>query len=530
MPITPRQSNPRAVLPAMSLAALLVAAADPARAQGTVPDGFSDHLVIGGLNYPVGMAPLSDGRVFVIEQKSAKIRLLVNGALAATDPVCVVDQVNPNGNEQGLLGIAVDPGWPANPYVYVHCDETTPPSTIRISRYTVTGDLSFTGNGALSIDPASRRDLINILPDAAVNHNGGTLRFGPDGMLYDSMGEDAQACLAQDDSTLHGVILRLDVTRLPATPGGPPTLDVITPPDNPQIGSGNALTRLIWAFGLRNPFRFRIDAPTGTLYIGDVGEATYEEVDRAPAGGLNFGWPYFEAYGVHDATCDTSSATTRPIAWYDRTAYVNAAVICAGLYRAPAAASTPFPNGYDGNLFFSDYYIGFLRRYTGSGNNWSLAPPVAGQPNATDWGSGFDAVSDYFVAADGSLWYCRQHYAYAVNTGQIRRIVAQAGAGGGAPPGPPAVALGMPYPQPGRANLTLPYSVAVDCTIDLRIYDLHGGLVRHLIRGEWQAAGTNTSVIWDGRTDSGADARAGIYQVRISGGGHDQSRTAVLLR
>jgi hypothetical protein len=70
----------------------------------------------------------------------------------------------------------------------------------------------------------------------------------------------------------------------------------------------------------------------------------------------------------------------------------------------------------------------------------------------------------------------------------------------------------------------------VDCTIDLRIYDLHGGLVRHLIRGEWQAAGTNTSVIWDGRTDSGADARAGIYQVRISGGGHDQSRTAVLLR
>ena len=124
------------------------------------------------------------------------------------------------------------------------------------------------------------------------------MRFGPDGMLYDSMGDDASGCPAQDDATLHGVILRLDVSRLPSTPGGPPTIDVITPADNPQIASGNLNTRLIWAWGLRNPFRFQIDPTNGVLYIGDVGESQFEEIDRAPVGGLNFGWPYFEAFAL----------------------------------------------------------------------------------------------------------------------------------------------------------------------------------------------------------------------------------------
>src|SRR5207249_382708 len=119
---------------------------------------------------------------------------------------------------------------------------------------------------------------------SAPNHNGGTLRFGPDQCLYDSMGEDASGCVAQDDSSLRGVIMRLDTSRLPSTPGGPAPLDAITPPNNPQIGAINLKTRLIDAYGLRNPFRFAIDPLDGTLYIGDVGQSTYEEVDRQPVG------------------------------------------------------------------------------------------------------------------------------------------------------------------------------------------------------------------------------------------------------
>ncbi|MGH7742336.1 MAG: PQQ-dependent sugar dehydrogenase, partial [Candidatus Eiseniibacteriota bacterium] len=271
----------------LRLALIAIACAvlqSPANAQPLLPTGFQDQPVVGGFNYPVGLAALPDGRVFVIEQFSANVRLIVNDALSSTDPVCVVDQVNASGGEQGLLGIAVDPGWPGRPYLYVHCDASVPGNTIRLSRYTVTGDLSFTGSGALSVDPASRRDLITDLPDTAPNHNGGTLRFGIDGRLYDSMGEDAQSCLAQDDSTLHGVILRLDVSRLPATPGGPPAIDIITPPDNAQVGSSNLRRRLIDVWGLRNPFRFQIDPLDGSRFIGDVGESAYEEVDRAASG------------------------------------------------------------------------------------------------------------------------------------------------------------------------------------------------------------------------------------------------------
>jgi glucose/arabinose dehydrogenase len=500
----------------------------PVRAQATLPDGFSDQLVVGGLDFPVGMAKLADGRVFVIEQKTAKIRLIVNGELSSTDPVCVVDQVQTSGLEQGLLGIATDPGWPARPYVYVHCDETAPNYTIRISRYTVTGDLSFTGNGALSIDVATRRDLINQLPDLYPIHNGGTLRFGPDGRLYDSMGEDSQGCLAQDDSTLHGVILRLDVSRLPATPGGPPSMDVITPPDNPQIGATEEKTRITWAWGLRNPFRFAID-PSGVLFIGDVGENTYEEVDRAPVGGLNFGWPHFEAFAVNNGGCDTSSATTRPIAFYDRTSFPSgAAVMCAGAYHAPAGAATPFPPGYDGDVFFSDFYQGFLRRLKGSGNNWSLAPAVSGQPNANDWAEGMDNVSDYFVARDGSLWYCRGSNNFAGGTGAIRRIVPQSS--GPTPSPSPALDLLPPYPQPANGPVNLPFRISVDGTVNIDVYALDGSLVRSLMHNVQQPAGGTILLTWDGIDDHGHAVRGGIYLVKISALGFDRSCRVVMLR
>ena len=515
-------------------ALLLLAAlqtAGSAHAQTLLPTGFADQPLVSGLDFPVGMARLPDGRVFVIEQLSAKVRLIVNGALASIDPVCTIDQVVAGG-ERGLLGIAVDPDWPQRPYVYVHCDASVPGHTIRISRYTAAGDLSFTGNGALTIDVASRRDLLNDLPDAASNHNGGTLRFGLDRRLYDSVGEDAQACLAQDDSTCHGVILRLDVSRLPTTPGGPPSLDLITPSDNPQVGASNLKRRLIDAWGLRNPFRFQIHPNTGERFIGDVGQSAFEEIDIDAGGGLDFGWPYFEGPTILDAACDTSHALTAPIAWYDRTNLGgSAAVIMGPVYPinvVPLKAVSAFPSNYGGDAFFSDYYHGFLRRLTFTyGSGWSLAPPEAGQPSPSDWGEGFQGVSDYLVVPDGSIWYCRQ--GAAAGAGEIRRIAFIGSGGVGGPPSTPVLTMGSPFPQPSRGAVTLQYSLGISTPIRATIHDVRGRLIRTLEAGVTHGPGDQL-LAWDGLDDRGRGVETGFYLVRIEAGGLSQSRRIVLVR
>jgi glucose/arabinose dehydrogenase len=530
--VRPLRTRPLRFAVLALLAALsATAAARPAAAQTSLPTGFSDLLVAGALNFPIGMAFVDGRRLLVIEQKSNQIRLLVDGALSATDPVGTVDGVQNTGAERGLLGIAVDPGWPGRPYVYVHCDNlASPANTIRISRYTVTGDLSFAGNGALSIDVGSRRDLINTLPDSETNHNGGTLRFGPDGKLYDSMGEDGQSCLAQDDSTLHGVILRLEVNNLPSGGGPPPSLDVITPSDNPQVGATNLNRRLIYAYGLRNPYRFHIDPTNGDLFIADVGESQYEEIDRASTGGLNFGWPNFEGPAVLAPSCVATGAVA-PIFYYDRSG-VTAAVMSAGIYRAPLVTTSVFPVGYQGDYFFSDYYAGFLRRIELNGGTWSLATPAPGQPNATDWGTGFLGVSDYLVGPDGGLWYVRQ-FAGAVpqnGTGQIRRIVYN---GTNPPPPPPpgggGVTFAEPYPSPAPGYANLSYTLDADAVVRLVIYDLNGRVVRHIEDGTLKTAGTYQPT-WDGTDDDGRNVRAGLYAIRLQAGGVEKLRRVMLIR
>lgn len=385
-----------------------------AGAQATVPTGFEDGLVAGGFTQPVGMAFLPDGRLLVIEQKSARVRLLVRGAIAAVDPVGTVPGVNVSGSERGLLGIAVDPGWPARPYLYVHSTYTGPPSRVRISRFTVTGDLEGLGDGALSFDPASRYDLLTDIPDAANNHNGGTVRFGPDGALYVSLGEDATPCAAQDTASLRGVILRLDVSRLPAGAGGPPARALITPANNPFAGAATANTRLIWAYGLRNPFRFQIDPATGTLLIADVGQDTWEEVDRATQGGMNFGWPVREGPASYSGACTATGAVTGPIFWFDHNSGV--AVMSAGVYRRPVPSHDGFPPTYEGDAFVSDYFSGTMWRLRNAGGTWGVAAPVAGQPAPDHWAEGLESVPDYAIGPDGAWWYCKQ------STGEIRRI------------------------------------------------------------------------------------------------------------
>jgi len=585
---------------------------------GTVPTGFTDLSIIPSLDAPVGLTFLPDGRLLVIEQKTANVRLVILSSVTPPPTILTVPEVENSGGEQGLLGIAVDPGWPSRPYLYLHYDHQGD-FHIHVARFTVTGDLDFTGNGMLAIDTGSRYDILTDVPDGASNHNGGTLRFGPDGMLYASFGEDAVRCAAQDTVSLRGVILRLDITGLPAGPGGPPAKDAIAAPGNPFLTHPNENAHLVWALGLRNPFRFHIDMPTGDVFIADVGEETWEEIDRAPVGGLNFGWPHREGPVAFNQSCpDNNTVFVDPIYAFNR-AGTSAAIISAGRYRRPASGIDRFPASYDGDYFFIDYYLGFLRRLTGSGNAWSIAASVPGQPSATNWGTGFEYVSDWALGPSGALFYVRQFDAsFQPGTGEVRRISYASGAApnigsvtatpeasghfavirwltdipsssrvdfgidpatldrsvtdasdvlqhvvllsglepltsyylrvtsdapaGGAttapdPPSPPLsfttpappLQLLAPFPSPAVGAVTLPYDLAADAVVTMRLYDSRGRWVRTLVGASPRSRG-NRAETWDGRDDKGHDAPAGVYIVRLEVGGQHLERRFPLIR
>jgi glucose/arabinose dehydrogenase len=514
----------------------LLALAGPRSAlAGTVPTGFSDvpAVTLGSgktLDRPVGMAFLPDGRVLVIEQVSAKIRLFVGGSLSTTDPVVSLPGVNPEGGEEGLLGIAVDPGWPARPYLYIHCGDGSGPH-IRVSRYTASGELTLATDGHLTVDPATRYDVINDLPDNAGNHNGGTVRFGPDGMLYVSLGDDMNHCAAQDSSVLVGKILRLDVSRLPAGAGGPAPRALITPPGNPYAASPDSNSHLVWAMGLRNPFRFGVDSVDGSLIIGDVGEVTWEEVDWAPTGGLNFGWPLREGPAAYNYSCPNPLvAGTSPIFTWNRVGN-GGSVIGGCVYHRPPGATHGLPAEYEGDAFFGDYYYytGFLKRLHRTGSTWALAAPVPGQPATDDWGEGYLQVSEWQVGPDGGLWYCLQSVNYAGNTGQIREIRATNDTSVPPPVSVPGVSFALPRPSPSIGSASLSYVLPTPARVNLRIYDARGRLVRTLVAPEGEGAGPHAAR-WDGRGDDARDASPGIYFARLDVGGASYQQKLTFLR
>jgi hypothetical protein len=350
--------------------------------------------------------------------------MIVNGAISTTDPITTIADVQTSGNEQGLLGIAIDPNWPARPYVYVYFDRT-PGSVIYLAMFTASGDLSNSSSHNLSL--GSRYNIITDIPDAADNHNGGTIRFGPDGMLYASLGEDADYCMAQDSTAFRGVILRLSVDSLPGGGSGPASKSALIAPGNPFAGP-DANARLAWAYGLRNPFRFNIDAQTGNLYIADVGQGLWEEVSEC-AGGENFGWPFREGpasrvvAGCNEPGGFGNGSFDAPIAYYNRSGF-TASIVSAGLYRPINGPNFyNFPAEYDGDYFFIDYYQGFMRRIKKTGGVWGGAPDVPGQPDTANWGVGFVSGSDFQVGPDGALYYLLQFVNFQPNSGQFRRIV-----------------------------------------------------------------------------------------------------------
>jgi hypothetical protein len=267
--------------PAVALLAVLLAPllASPASAQ---PTGLEVELVpvVGGLDRALGLVNAGDGsgRLFVIEQ-AGLVRVIRNGQVEAQPFLDVRGQVSCCG-ERGLLGLAFHPRFPADDRIFVHYTGGGGETRIVEMR---------TLSGGGRADPSSARTLLTQ-PQPFTNHNGGQIAFGPDGYLYIGLGDGGSGGdplgNAQDVTTLLGSILRIDVDRTD------PGLAYGIPPDNPAYPGVQGARREIWAMGLRNPWRFSFDRANGDLFVADVGQNRWEEIDRLPPGsaGVNLGW------------------------------------------------------------------------------------------------------------------------------------------------------------------------------------------------------------------------------------------------
>jgi glucose/arabinose dehydrogenase len=304
------------------------------------PARYQWQPIVSGLQRPVDLQADGSGRLFVIE-KAGRIRILQNDQLLATPFLDISERVGSRGNEQGLLGLAFDPRYQQNGRFFVNYTDTN--GNTVIARFQVSSDPNVA-------DPQSEVKLLGV-DQPFPNHNGGVLAFGPDGYLYAGLGDGGSAGdpfgNAQNTGVLLGKILRLDVDS--AEP-------YAVPADNPF---GNE----IWAYGLRNPWRFSFDRATGDLYIGDVGQNAWEEIDFLPAGspgGANFGWNYRE--GAHDYKGGGPPGLIDPVAEYSHPEG-GCSIVGGYVYRG----SMPEWNGI---YLYGDYCTGIIWGLIHTDNGW----------------------------------------------------------------------------------------------------------------------------------------------------------------
>ncbi len=319
---------------------------------------FSLSLLAEGLDKPLFLADPNDGsgRLFIVEQTGA-IRILRDGAIEATPWLDLTESVS-GSNEQGLLGLALHPEFTSNGLLFVHFTNLNGNTVVQ--RYQQSTDNSD------QVDMDSGFTVLTV-EQPAPNHNGGMLAFGPDGYLYIGLGDGGSqgdpSGNGQDLGVLLGKILRIDIDSDPGDGG------YIVPVDNPFVQIFSARGE-IWATGLRNPWRFSFDRETGDLWIGDVGQNSFEEIDFQPAGvgGLNYGWSLAEGpVCYNDPSCDTNDQLTWPVFTYGRD--VGLSVTGGYVYRGETVS------GLYGSYLCGDY---------GTGSIWVLTPDGNGEYSASD--------------------------------------------------------------------------------------------------------------------------------------------------
>ncbi len=367
------------------------------------------ELFANGFNRPVwiGSPPGEKERMFVVEQNTALVRIIKNGAILPTPFINLLSKVNVSGNERGLLGFAFHPNYAANGFFYVNYTKSGASSgATMVERYQVSATNPDVAN------PSSATTMIGPISQPASNHNGGNIVFGPDGYLYIGMGDGGGAgdtpCNAQNPGTLLGKMLRIDVDN-----GG------AAPPTNPFVGNPAFLNE-IWAYGLRNPWRFSFDSANGDLYIGDVGQNAVEEIDWVPGtstGGENYAWKVMEGNncfsvagcGAFSVPACNDASFTDPIRTFNHSAG-HCSVTGGHVYRGcaiPDLAGTYFYADFCSNRIWSfqlnaGHVINFMDRTA------ELDPPGA---------QSITSISSFGVDECGEIYICD------LNGGEIFKIV-----------------------------------------------------------------------------------------------------------
>src|SRR5215211_2489072 len=334
------------------------------------PNAYAwEQLAISNLQRPVDLQVNGSGRLFVIE-KAGRIRIIENDQLLETPFLDITERVGSHGNEQGLLGLAFHPQYQENGRFFVNYTDTR--GNTVIARFQVSSDPN-------AADPNSEVQLLGI-DQPFPNHNGGVLTFGPDGYLYAGLGDGGSGGdpfgNAQNTGVLLGKILRLDVDS--AEP-------YAVPADNPF---GNE----IWHYGLRNPWRISFDRLTDDLYIGDVGQNAWEEIDFLEAGspgGANFGWNYRE--GAHDYEGNSPDGLIDPIAEYSHSEG-GCSVTGGYVYRGGTMPE------WNGIYLYGDYCTGFIWGLIRSGDGWQHQLLFDTDINITSFGE--DEAGEVYLVGD----------------------------------------------------------------------------------------------------------------------------------
>lgn len=348
-----------------------------AASAATLPAGFAETRVATGLN-PTTMTFAPDGRLFLCEKQG--LLRVIEGEKLLEKPLLDLTAVVDSWNERGLLSVCFDPDYARNGWIYVYYTHNRKPedtshqsSNNRVSRFTIKGG---------AIDPASEAVILELTDLSKIGwHNGGGLRFGKDGKLYVSTGENANGGYAQDSSNLLGKLLRINK-------------DGSIPSDNPNYREFKDKNRAIVALGLRNPFSIAVQPGTGLLYLSMVG-ANFEQIERYETGSapeaVNYGWPDID--GTPKNNQKQPPGYRAPAYAYDHGSGKGVALCSGDFYNPARPGKDAFPAEYAGRFFFSDY------------GGWIKLIDPAKPETRLDFATGIDRPIGVATAPDGALWY-----------------------------------------------------------------------------------------------------------------------------
>jgi glucose/arabinose dehydrogenase len=347
----------------VSVGALLAWPIEPTQSAVLPSSGFTESQIVSGLTNPTDMEFAPDGRLFVAEQ-AGRVRIAKPDGTLATF-LNISTKVDSTG-ERGLLALTFDPGFSTNRYVYLHYTKkatSTTPVHNRVVRVTASGDKVVAGSEKL---------ILRLGNQTSDHHMGGALDFGADGKLYVATGDNDTPDRAQQLTNLFGKMLRINK-------------DGTIPTRNPFYATASSSNRAIWALGLRNPFKFAVQPSTSTIFINDVGEDTWEEINRGAAG-ANFGWP------VHEGVANDPPYVDPVFAYgHDGDPDITGCSITGGTFYNPTTVL--FPQEYEGDYFFAEFCNGWIR----------TREPTTGE--VSGFATGLERPIDLEVSKAGELYY-----------------------------------------------------------------------------------------------------------------------------